>query len=45
MTSFFPKILIVLDVLAALMFAYKGEYVRCGYWLSAASINYFALVM
>lgn len=37
----FPTILIVLDVLAALVFATEGDVRKCGYWISAAAITCF----
>ena len=44
-TKLFPTILIALDVCAALVYAYFGEWPRVGYWLSAASISVFATIM
>ena len=41
----FPFILIVLDVCAAIVYASNGDWKHFGYWMSAASISTFALIM
>lgn len=42
MTKFFPSILIVLDVLAAVVYVWDGDWRHSGYWVSAALITFFA---
>ena len=44
MRTLFPAILITLDVLAGMTFAWHRDYVSCGYWLCAAGISAFALL-
>jgi hypothetical protein len=38
----FPTILIILDLCAAAFYAVNGDTRHCGYWISAASITFFA---
>ena len=45
MTKIFPIILITLDIGAAVVYLCHGDNLKAGYWLSAASISYFALQM
>ena len=41
----FPTILIILDVAAAAVYATKGDMPRVGYWLAAACLTFFVIVM
>lgn len=44
-THIFPAVLIALDVAAAVVYAAHGDWRHAGYWLSAASISAFAVIM
>lgn len=44
-THLFPLILIGLDVCAAGVYIMEGDWRHAGYWLSAASISLFAIIM
>ena len=39
MTKFFPSVLIVLDVAAAVVYAAAGDWRRFVYWLAAATLT------
>jgi len=41
----FPTILIVLDVAAATVYGLHNDWARVGYWISAACITFFTLLM
>ena len=41
----FPTVLIAIDVCAAGVYAAHGDWKHAGYWLSAASISTFAIIM
>ena len=40
----FPLVLIALDAMAGMVFAWCRDYVSCGYWICAAGISSFALL-
>ena len=40
MEKFFPTILIVLDVAAAIVYATKGDWRKIVYWLAAAALTF-----
>ena len=42
MTKLFPTILIILDILAAGVYCFDGDWRHTGYWISAALITFFA---
>lgn len=44
-THIFPFILITLDIAAAIVYTAHGDLKHAGYWLSAASISTFAIIM
>lgn len=39
MTKLFPSVLIILDLCAALVYAWHGDWKHFTYWLSAASLT------
>jgi hypothetical protein len=41
----FPTMLIVINVLAAVVYVTKGDYPRTGYWIMAAGITFFTLLI
>lgn len=41
-TKTFPAILMILDIFAAAGYAWNKDFMRAGYWLSAAAITFFA---
>lgn len=41
----FPTVLIALDVCAAGVYAAHSDWKHFGYWVSAASISFFAMLM
>jgi len=45
MTKIFPTILIVLDLCAAAMCYFAEDHARAGYWVSAAFITFFSIIM
>jgi len=45
MINLFPKIMIVLDLCAAVVYFKGGDYGRVLYWLSAGMITYSTLII
>lgn len=45
MTKMFPLLLIILDLAAAGVYLYQGDYAKGLYWGSAASITFATLLM